>query len=130
MSTYVFRNSDTESVDRFASLERCYDPVSTAHLAALGIGDGLRCLEVGTGSGSIANWLADRVGHGGRVVATDIDTRRVGAVAENVEVWSHDIVNDELPEATFDLARRTVQPCTTINAASRRRPIGVNRALA
>jgi SAM-dependent methyltransferase len=103
MSSYVFRNCDAEAVDRFASLERCYDPVSTARLAGLGIADGLRCLEVGCGTGSIANWLAERVGPQGSVVATDIDTGRVAPVAANVEVWSHDIVDDELPEAAFDV---------------------------
>jgi ubiquinone/menaquinone biosynthesis C-methylase UbiE len=82
MSTYVFRNSETESIDRFTSLERCYDHVSTATLTALGLEDGSRCLEVGAGTGSIANWLAERVGPRGSVIATDIDTRRVGAVAD------------------------------------------------
>jgi ubiquinone/menaquinone biosynthesis C-methylase UbiE len=82
MSTYVFRNSETESIDRFTSLERCYDHVSTATLTALGLEDGFRCLEVGAGTGSIANWLAERVGPRGSVIATDIDTRRVGAVAD------------------------------------------------
>ena len=36
---------------------------------------GWRCLEIGAGRGSMATWLAERVGPAGQVVATDIDTR-------------------------------------------------------
>jgi ubiquinone/menaquinone biosynthesis C-methylase UbiE len=34
---------------------------------------GWRCLEVGAGRGSMAVWLAQRVGPSGHVVATDVD---------------------------------------------------------
>lgn len=103
MSTYVFDNAREQARQRFTSLEACYDPVTIARLTELGVRPGWRCLEVGAGSGSIANWLADRVAPGGSVVATDIDTRWIGAVRDGVQVLQHDILNDELPEAEFDL---------------------------
>jgi hypothetical protein len=37
------------------------------------VGPGWRCLEVGSGGGSIAAWLCDRVGPDGSVLATDLD---------------------------------------------------------
>jgi len=42
-------------------------------MTALGIREGLRCLEVGAGGGSVAAWLCEKVGPTGRVVATDIN---------------------------------------------------------
>jgi SAM-dependent methyltransferase len=59
---------------------------------------------VGGGAGSIVRWLSDRVGPGGRVLATDLDTRFLEKIdAPNVEVRRHDILTDELEPATFDL---------------------------
>lgn len=70
----------------------------------IGITRGWACLEVGAGAGSIARWLAHRVGPTGRVVATDLDTRFFDDAAEaNLEVWLHDITRDPLPTAEFDL---------------------------
>ena len=70
----------------------------------IGVGRGWSCLEVGAGAGSIARWLAHRVGPTGRVVATDLDTRFFEDAAEaNLEIWRHDITGDPLPTAEFGL---------------------------
>src|SRR5262249_47704966 len=62
------------------------------------------CLEVGGGGGSVAAWLCDRVGDGGRVVATDIDTRFLDALNRpNPEGHRPDIAVDPLPERAVDL---------------------------
>lgn len=104
MPYYLFDNAAAaEARERFAALEACYDPVTTARLTTLGIGEGWRCLEVGAGSGSVANWMADSVGETGSVLATDIETGLIKGVRSNVEVRRHDIVVDDLPEAAFDL---------------------------
>jgi SAM-dependent methyltransferase len=59
---------------------------------------------VGGGSGSIATWLADRVGPEGHVLTTDIDPRFLESLnLPNLEVRRHDIASDPLPEAAFDL---------------------------
>jgi hypothetical protein len=72
-SRYVFDNAAEEQTrERFATLPRLYDPGTIRHLEALGVGAGWRCLEVGAGGGSVARWLAERVGPIGRVLATDI----------------------------------------------------------
>ena len=64
---------------------------------ARGVGPGWRCLEVGAGAGSIAGWLADRVGPSGQVIATDLDTRFLEQQARpNLEVRRHDVVRDPL----------------------------------
>lgn len=103
--TYVFDNAaEQQTRARFAALPRIFDPGTIRHLEARGVGEGWRCLEAGAGGGSIATWLAVQVGSTGYVLATDIDTRFLGALARpNLEVRRHDIVGDPLPKATFDL---------------------------
>jgi len=65
---------------------------------------GWECLEVGAGAGSIARWLAHEVGPSGSVVAADLNPRFLDDVPANVEVRTHDIVNDEVEADRFDLA--------------------------
>jgi SAM-dependent methyltransferase len=76
----------------------------TAERERLEVGEGWRCLEVGAGYGSIARWLAGRVGPLGRVVATDIDTRfLVEQALPNLEVRRHNILEDDLEPGHYDL---------------------------
>ena len=104
MSTYVFDPAWQKERDRLGALEALFDGSSRRHLAALGLGDGMRCLELGCGAGGIALWLADQVGPAGHVLATDLDTRFLdGHGRANLDVLAHDVVTDELPVAAFDL---------------------------
>jgi len=104
MSTYVFDQAWQKERDRLTALESLFDPAARRLLAGLGVRDGWHCLEVGCGAGSVARWLADRVGERGRVVATDLDPRHVdGQGRANLEVRTHNIVTDPLDDAAFDL---------------------------
>jgi SAM-dependent methyltransferase len=104
MSTYVFDQAWQKERDRLEALQSLFDPATRRLLAALGLRDGWRCLEVGGGAGGIARWLADRVGGSGRVLATDLDTRFLdGSGRANLDVLTHDIVTDHLDGAAFDL---------------------------
>lgn len=101
---YVFDNAAPQATSRLAALAEMFDPGTIRHLDARGIAPGWRCLEVGGGAGSIARWLAERVGSRGFVLTTDIDTRHLESLRRpNVEVRRHDIATDALPEAAFDL---------------------------
>lgn len=103
-SRYLFDHSWEGEGDRLAGIEAVFDPGTHRHLAALGLDEGWRCLEVGAGAGSVARWLAERVGPKGRVLATDISTKLMeGLDRENLEVRQHDIVHDDLPKGEFDL---------------------------
>lgn len=100
---YIFDNAATETTNRFGALEELFDETSFRHLARC-VGAGARCLEVGGGSGSIALWMSQRVGGGGKVVVTDLNTRFLDQLtAPNMEVRRHDIVNDPLDEEAFDV---------------------------
>ena len=89
---------------RFLALANLFDARTKCCLLQCGVAAGWRCLEVGGGGGSIAGWLSEQVGCGGRVVVTDIDTRFLESFeSENVEIVRHDITRDPMPEGAFDL---------------------------
>jgi ubiquinone/menaquinone biosynthesis C-methylase UbiE len=108
MSGYIFDNAAEQlAAQRFGSLEALYDPRTMRFLLATGVGPGWHCLEIGGGSGSIAAWLADRVGDTGHVLVTDLDPRFLATLAAagraNIEVHRHDIGIDPLPTEALDL---------------------------
>ncbi|NUS07871.1 MAG: methyltransferase domain-containing protein [Nonomuraea sp.] len=98
---YLFGDRDYVS-EQHRCLELAYDPMTLDRLAGTGVGPGWRCLEVGAGGGSVAEWLAGRVGPTGSVLATDIEPAFT-PVASTLELVRHDIVRDPLPEDAFDL---------------------------
>jgi len=49
------------------------DPWTQEYLAGLGVGQGWQCLELGSGNGSIAEWLCAAVGRLGSVTAVDVN---------------------------------------------------------
>jgi SAM-dependent methyltransferase len=103
-SSYLLDNAGKEAPVRLAALASMFDSGTIRHLEGCGVGRGWQCLEVGGGGGSIATWLANRVGSTGRVLVTDIDPRFLSNLGHsNIEVRRHNIVTDPLPEAVFDL---------------------------
>jgi ubiquinone/menaquinone biosynthesis C-methylase UbiE len=75
-----------------------FDPVTFRNRDATGIHPGWRCLEVGAGGGSVALWLAERVGPAGHVLATDLDPGWLApADRPVVEIRRHDITRDPRP---------------------------------
>jgi SAM-dependent methyltransferase len=102
---YIARHSaEAFERERLGLLERVADPITFRRLKSLGVREGWRCLEIGAGHGSVARWLAKQVGPEGQVVATDLNPRFLREIAEpNIMVRHHDILNDELEDAHYDL---------------------------
>jgi SAM-dependent methyltransferase len=101
---YILDNSQPQAAGRFDALAALFDTGTILHLEALGVAENWRCLEVAAGGGSIARWLADRVGLGGHVLATDVDVRHLDSLQlPNLSVLRHDILEDPLPAPVFDL---------------------------
>jgi SAM-dependent methyltransferase len=102
---YLAKDSpDAFEHERLALLTQFADPITTRRLTDLGVGPGWRCLDVAAGNGSVAGWLAGRVGREGRVVATDLNPRFLaGHGLPNLEVRRHNILEDELEPAHYDL---------------------------
>lgn len=104
MAEYVYDQDWKDERERLAGMERLWDPGTRDLLERLGVGEGWRCLEVGAGGGSISEWLADRVGAGGQVVAADVSLRFLSAIErDNLEARELDILGPDLPEGEFDL---------------------------
>jgi len=99
---YSFDNDDPEAVERHTYLAEILDPTTFARLAGLGDLVGRRCLEVGAGGGSVARWLAARVGPHGEVLATDLNPRHLPAGA-GYRVLRHDLVTEPLPAGPWDV---------------------------
>ena len=89
----VGREADEDA--RLNLLEQLFNPTTRRRRAV--VQPGWRCLEVGAGRGSMAVWLAERVGPTGHVVATDVDTRYLQRLdLPNLEVVEHNILEDSL----------------------------------
>ena len=84
-------------------MERSLDPPTCSILRELGVAPGWRCWEIGCGLGSMAAWLAQRVGPTGRVLATDVGEHWLPRPPAGVEFRVHDLACDPLPAGGFDL---------------------------
>lgn len=104
-AAYLHAGTDPDAEHaRLRMLEDRYDPDTFRRLDALGPLTGARCWEVGAGAGSVARWLALRVGPSGRVVASDRDPRYLDDLDEStIEVRRHDVLLDACEDAAYDL---------------------------
>jgi ubiquinone/menaquinone biosynthesis C-methylase UbiE len=94
-------------VERLAALGRMFNPETWRVLEGAGLRDGMRCLELGAGSGTVATWLAYRIG-AGEVVAVDAEIGMLaGRCAPNVTIVEADLTADVSPSVlgprSFDL---------------------------
>src|SRR3954453_14300695 len=104
VSDYSLSPVDAAVRERLEGVAEAMDPATTRFLDALGVAAGWRCIEIGAGIGSIAVWLADRVGTTGQVVATDIETRWGETLSRSdIEIRRHDIAEESLETLSFDL---------------------------
>jgi len=99
---YPFDNRNEPSRDQHRGLSALLDGFTTARISGLLDLRGKRCLEVGAGGGSIALWLAERVGPDGSVLATDLRPEQIPS-HDRLTVLRHDLVNEPAPEGEFDL---------------------------
>ncbi|MFE0465024.1 class I SAM-dependent methyltransferase [Kitasatospora sp. NPDC058965] len=101
---YLLDNRMREAGERFTAIAELFDDWTLRHLDRLGLAAGAHCWEVGAGGPGIPRALAERVGPGGRVLASDLDTGWLtGLPAPTVEVLRHDVTRDPLPAGQFDL---------------------------
>ena len=121
MGEYVLDHHLEGEGGRLALMSRLLDPMHRRHLDELGVRPGDRALEVGCGNGTIAGWLAERVGPHGRAVAVDLDLSLIEVRAENLELRQGDIVAGPVEPGGFDLvtARAVLHHVTDAEAAIR-----------
>ncbi|WP_020497126.1 class I SAM-dependent methyltransferase [Sciscionella marina] len=94
-SEYLFDTGSESGRQHVTGLDLVLGRKTAEFLGTAGILPGQRCLELGAGSGSVANWMADRTGPDGTVVAVDLETDHL-LERPGIEIYRHDI-NDGLP---------------------------------
>ena len=101
--------SDDKS--RLDLIHAVYGPVSVRALEAGRIGECVRVADVGCGTGTIARWMAERIGAAGRVDAIDVAADQVEvarstpspAAAGAIEYHVGSVYELPLPTGAFDL---------------------------
>lgn len=97
---YPMDNASPHAPRHHTALAALLDPFTQERVRGLGGVAGLRCLEVGAGGGSVARWLADEVGSGGYVLATDLKPQHI-PVHHRLGVTRHDLVTEPLPAERY-----------------------------
>ncbi|MEN3304232.1 MAG: hypothetical protein V7603_434 [Micromonosporaceae bacterium] len=102
MASYTLDNASPHGTDHLRGLTGLFDHFTSARIGETTQLEGARCLELGAGNGSVALWLAEQVGPGGQVTATDIETQHIPE-HERLSVLRHDLLLEPLPAGPFDL---------------------------
>lgn len=101
---YLLENGKQGAAVRFASLSALFDPGTFRQFDACGMAAGWHCWAVGAGGPLLVGKMAERVGHTGHILATDIDTSwAMEAAGKNVEVRNHEVALDPPPGQMFDM---------------------------
>jgi ubiquinone/menaquinone biosynthesis C-methylase UbiE len=104
LSPYILDDAAAFEYQRLDLMSKILDPWTRGYMGGLGVGEGWQCLELGSGNGSIADWLCDTVGPSGSVTAIDINTVLLELLpAQNLTVRQMDIRTNQLPANTYDL---------------------------
>jgi SAM-dependent methyltransferase len=101
-SRTTFANDRPEAPEQLSLLSAILDEHTFAVIDELGVGAGARCWDIGSGAGTVALGLAERVGPAGHVLATDLDPQHVPPHPRLAAV-RHDLLTDPPPEGRFDL---------------------------
>jgi SAM-dependent methyltransferase len=100
---YPLDNQHSQGGAHLDSLADLLDPFTKSRIAGLGEWRGASVLEVGAGSGSVALWIADKLGDRGLVIATDKKPDFIRP-HPRLRVLQHDLTsNERLPEGPYDL---------------------------
>ena len=103
-TNYLLDNRKVEAVQRFSALSALFNPGTLRQFDACGLATGWHCWEVGAGGAELVRIMAERVGEGGRILATDIDDSwAIEAASPHVVVQKHDVALDPPPGELFDL---------------------------
>jgi ubiquinone/menaquinone biosynthesis C-methylase UbiE len=101
---YILDDASAVEYQRLDLMSKILDPWTRQYLTTLGVREGWHCLELGGGNGSIAEWLAGKVGASGTVRAIDINPVLLQLIpAQNLSVQQMDVRSGELGSESYDL---------------------------
>jgi ubiquinone/menaquinone biosynthesis C-methylase UbiE len=104
---YVLGNLENE-IARLEIQSAFFEQLTKQTLSRAGIRKGMRCLDIGCGSGSVTQILAEMVGKSGHVTGTDVDEKYIRYCLDykpqpNIDFIQDDIYNSSLPSESFDV---------------------------
>jgi ubiquinone/menaquinone biosynthesis C-methylase UbiE len=102
---YIFENTEENAeFERMKSIEDAFDEKTKEFIQNSGIAPGWNCLELGTGAGSILQWMSCLVRERGNVVGIDKNIKFIDSInANNIEKMEGDILEIELESNKFNL---------------------------
>ena len=106
MKPYVLDDASTSEYQRLDLMSKILDPWTRGYFTALEVSEGWQCLELGSGNGSIAEWLSETVGPSGNVTTIDINPVLLELIpAQNLTIRQIDVrtSSGELPANAYDL---------------------------
>lgn len=107
MSDYVLGNQKSE-IERLDLQASFFEPFAREALQKAGVGEGMKCLDVGCGSGSVTRLMADMVSSKGRVTGMDVDDKYL-QYCRSINASPHvNFVNQDIglatPSGAYDVA--------------------------
>jgi SAM-dependent methyltransferase len=104
MKPYILDDASAFEYKRLDLMSKILDPWTRGYLTTLGVGEGWQCLELGSGNGSVAEWLSAMVGPSGGVTAIDVNPVLLELIpAPNLLVQQMDVRTGEWRPASYDL---------------------------
>jgi SAM-dependent methyltransferase len=101
---YILDDTSAFEYKRLDLMSKILDPWTRRYMSGLGLSEGWRCLELGGGNGSVAEWLSEKVGSTGSVTAIDINPVLLELIpAQNVSVQRMDLRREALQADAYDL---------------------------
>jgi ubiquinone/menaquinone biosynthesis C-methylase UbiE len=105
---YVLGNLDNE-IARLEIQSTFFEPLTRRTLLKAGIQEGMNCVDVGCGAGTVTNMMAQMVGKNGRVIGVDLEEKYLqycqNNAPANADFIHDDICNSRLAEkgGQFDI---------------------------
>jgi SAM-dependent methyltransferase len=102
---YILGNMENE-IKRLELQAAVFAPISIRALHDAGIRRGMKCIDIGCGSGSVTRFMADAVGNEGRAVGVDIDEKYL-EYCRSVNKHRHvDFVRADISNSTLAVSEK------------------------
>jgi ubiquinone/menaquinone biosynthesis C-methylase UbiE len=103
---YILGNKDSE-ITRLEIQAGFFEPLTKQTLLNAGLKKGMRCIDIGCGSGSVTRLMAKMVGKTGRAVGVDSDDRYLQFCNRNITSGQNiEFIHDDICKSKLDSEER------------------------
>ena len=103
---YILGNKDRE-ITRLEIQATLFEPLTKQTLLNAGLKKGMRCIDIGCGSGSVTRLMANLMGKTGHVVGVDIDNRYLQYCNSNITSGQNiEFIHDDICKSKLDWEER------------------------